>query len=309
MASAINGMSSGMSAAALKQMQDQMFKAGDKNGDGTISKDELSQVSQSSGNQSSTNVATLFSQLDSDSDGAISRLESDAAIAQAGQQMQAQGTPPPGPPPGPPPSASSSSESTEDSSDSAAIFDAMDTNKDGTVSLAELTAALRESEESSTTSFDPETLLSTIGTALQSGDISSAKEALTALQQDVASRNGGQNDPFSKDLQSLSDSLESGDLSGAQSVLAGIQEKMSAGPPDGGGMESGGNSSQDTVTQTLQALIDALDKNSSSDTASGSGASDSLKSLFTTALKSYMQQSSGSYALNTTSSTTVSATA
>ena len=103
MTSSIGGIGGGVSAALLQRMQEEMFKTADANGDGTISKDELGQVAKSGENQDGTNVDTLFSQLDSDSDGAISRLESDAAIARLGQQMQSQGMPPQGPPPGPPP--------------------------------------------------------------------------------------------------------------------------------------------------------------------------------------------------------------
>jgi len=39
MTSSINGVCGGTSASSLQQMQERMFKSGDKNGDGTISKD------------------------------------------------------------------------------------------------------------------------------------------------------------------------------------------------------------------------------------------------------------------------------
>lgn len=167
MTSSIGGIGGGMSAALLQRMQEEMFKTADADGDGTISKDELSQVAKSGENQDSTNVDSLFSQLDSDGDGAISRLESDAAIAKLGQQMQSQGMPPQGPPPGPTPEEGSS-ESSESSDEASAIFDAMDTNKDGTVSLEELTAALEKAKNSSASASGPESLLDNLATALQS---------------------------------------------------------------------------------------------------------------------------------------------
>lgn len=292
MTSSIGGIGGGISASTLKQMQEQMFKTADTNGDSSISKDELSQISKSGTKQNSTSVDEMFSQLDSDSNGAISRLESDAAIAKAGQGMEAQGPPPQGPPP-PPPSEDAAADTSQSSSDATALYDAMDTNEDGIVSPSELAAALEEAQESSASAADPRTLMDNLGNALQSGNISDAQSALSALQKDVSSHNGGQgNDPFTKDLQSLSDALESGDLSGAQSIFAGIQEKLSAGPPDkpgGANMQSGDSESADTVTKTLQVLLDALDKSSSS---SDESSSDNLKSILTSALSSYLSQSS-----------------
>ena len=315
MTSSISGIGGGISASALKQMQEQMFKTADKNGDGTISSEELSQTAQSGSSQDSTSSNEMFSQLDSNSDGAISRLESDAAIAKAGQQMQAQGTPPQGPPPGPPPSEGSDS-SSSDSTDATAIFDAMDTNEDGTVSLEELTAALDKSKDSSTTSSDPKSLLENLSKALQSGNVSDAQTAIAALQEDIASRNGGQsNDPFSKDPQSLSDSLESGNLSDAQNIFAGIQEKLAAGPPDKPAAEkalSQVDSSNDTMAKTLQTLLDAIDKSSTSSVSSTASASDSsanLKNIIKIALQSYAQQSLNGFEQNSANGTTLSASA
>lgn len=291
MTSSISSIGGGMSASALKQMQEQMFKTADINGDDSISKDELSQISKSGSGQNSSNIDEMFSQLDSNSDGAISRLESDAALAKAGQGMEAQGAPPSGPPPQPPPQEDTSSSS--DTSEAAALYDAMDTNEDGVVSPSELAAALEKSQESSTAASDPKNLLANLGSALQSGNSSDAQSAIAALQNDVSSHNGGQsNDPFSKDLQSLSDALQSGNLSDAQSIFAGIQEKLSAGPPDKpamDGMQSKDGDSQDSMITTLQAMLDDLENSS---TASKESNNDTLKSILTSALTSYLQQSS-----------------
>ncbi|QSV46707.1 EF-hand domain-containing protein [Geobacter benzoatilyticus] len=313
MTSSIGGIGGGVSAALLQRMQEEMFKTADANGDGTISKDELGQVAKSGENQDGTNVDTLFSQLDSDSDGAISRLESDAAIARLGQQMQSQGMPPQGPPPGPPPGerANSSSDSSESSTEASAIFDAMDTNQDGTVSLEELTAALEKAKNSSASASGPESLLDNLAAALQSGDISAAKEELAALQEDLSAHNGGRSDdPFSKDLQTLSEALESGSLEDARSIVAGIQDKLSSRPPHGPAPEQSQDqdgSSRDAVAATLQSVIDALEKSSSS--TSDTITAGTLKSIFTEALASYRQQSAGSYAQDSGDSAVLSATA
>lgn len=313
MTSSISGVGGGMSASALQQMQERMFKAGDKNGDGTISKDEMSQMQSSNKSQSNFSIEEIFSQIDSDNDGAITRLESDAALAKMSQQMQTQGAPPKGPPPGPPPAQSAdSSSSSEDSTDATTIFDAMDTNKDGKVSLEELTAALEKAKSSVTSNSDPKSLIENLSSALQSGNISDAQEALKALQKDVSSHNGGQsNDPFSQDLQTLSDALQSGNMSDAQSIFAGIQDKMSARPHHSGHAEGmaqtqGSGSSQDSVADTLQALLDAIDKSTSTASASNSDTNATLKNILTIALQSYTQHTTGVYSQSSADSSLLS---
>ena len=304
--SSISSTGSSMSSSMLKQMQEAMFKKADTNGDNSISKDEFSAVADSS--KSSSEVAAVFSQFDTDGDGAMSRLESDASIAKAGQGVEAQGARP-APPQGPPPAEKSDSSSST-SSDASALYDELDTNEDGVVSPAELAASL-DSSNASSSSSDPKSLLDTISTALKSGDTTTAQTALATLQEQAATRSGGRtDDPFSKDLQSVSDALASGDTSSAQSLVAGIQEKVAAHGPQQQGAETGQNpnsSSQDTVAQTLQSLLDTLDESSSS--SSDSSTSDTLKSILTEALNSYMQQSSSRYGQNAVSGTTVSATA
>jgi Ca2+-binding EF-hand superfamily protein len=306
--SSISSVSSSMSSSMLKQMQEEMFKKADANNDSSISKDEFSAMSKSEDIKSSSDAATMFAQFDTDSDGALSRLESDAAIAKAGQEMQSQGARPQGPPPGPPPSEESET-SSSDSSDVSAIFDEMDTNQDGVVSLAEMTAALDSSEESESAT-DSKTLLDTISTALESGDTTTAQAALATLQEQAAARNGGNvNDPFNKDLQELSDALASGDTSSAQSLVAGIQEKMAAHGPQNqmaGDSQNQNADSQDTVAQTLQSMLDALEESSATSEDSVNSA---LQSVIASALNSYMQQSSSSYSQTTVSGTSVSTSA
>jgi Ca2+-binding EF-hand superfamily protein len=312
----IGNSSSGIDASMLKKMQEQLFKKADKDGDGTISKAELSQMVSSSDSKNSSSVDELFKQMDSDNNGSISRLESDAVIAKAASQMQTQGMHPQGSPPPPPPQSEDTS--SVSSTDSSTVYDPMDTNKDGKVSASELLAALAKSVDSSSESSKSTSMqkdFQTLSTALKSGNVSDAQTALAALQKDVSSHSGGQSsDPFSKDLQSLSDSLQSGNISDAQNIFADIQDKFKAGAhqPHGPVPESGqieGSSSQDTVVKTLQALLDAVDKTSSatSSTSSSSDANAALKNIFTTALQSYLQQSSGSYAQSLTSGTVVSA--
>lgn len=136
--------SSKTETSSSSKLKDSVFKSADQNGDGSISEDELSTLL---GNlsQSDTTVDDLMTALDTDKNGSISKSESDAAVDKADQQRLAQGPPPP-----PPPSDSSSSSSSKSSSSQ--IFDALDTNKDGTVSTSELLAALSSEDDSSSES-------------------------------------------------------------------------------------------------------------------------------------------------------------
>ncbi len=155
--SSSTGNNSAVSAAMLKKMQEEMFKKNDLNGDGKISKDELTQVAaaaaKSTGGttgQKGPTADEVMTTLDTNKDGSLSRLESDAGVAKVTQEMQAQGkgAPPSGgaPPPGgaPPSGGSSGSGSTK-------TYDKKDTNKDGTVSdLEELTYDMKHPEAAAT---------------------------------------------------------------------------------------------------------------------------------------------------------------
>ncbi|MDD2501520.1 MAG: EF-hand domain-containing protein [Geobacter sp.] len=149
--SSIGGIGSSMSSSMLQQMQEERFTKGDTNGDSSISKDEFDALSKLGKSRGGDDTDAMFAQFDSDSDGALSRLESDAAIARASQEMRGQGMRSQGPPQGPPPSKGSETLSS-DNTDVSAVFDEMDTNQDGVVSLAEMTEALATSDQSESSS-------------------------------------------------------------------------------------------------------------------------------------------------------------
>ena len=72
-----------------------------------------------------------------------------------------------------------------------------------------------------------------IGSALQSGDLSTARTALTTFQQDLqaASKTGatqifGKNSQANADYKSLAAALQSGDLSAAQKAFASLQTDL-----------------------------------------------------------------------------------
>lgn len=89
------------SSAALPQRSDSatLFKRTDANGDGKITKDELTTVlenhaEKSDGSQGGPSVDDLFSKLDADNDGAITEAEHEAGLAQMDGER---GQPPPPP--------------------------------------------------------------------------------------------------------------------------------------------------------------------------------------------------------------------
>jgi Ca2+-binding EF-hand superfamily protein len=113
-----------------------MLAETDTNGDGSISKDELAAVLEKhakDGQNGGPSVDEMFSSMDSDGDGSVSESELTAFAEKA----------PSGPPPGgaPPPGGTGGTSSTSSSQ----TYDALDTNKDGVVSLSERLAAGKDS--------------------------------------------------------------------------------------------------------------------------------------------------------------------
>lgn len=106
------------------KFQEDLFKSIDSDGDGNISKDELTSALSSTddGGDSSIDIDDLLSQLDSDGSGGISQSELSAAM-------------PPPPPPGGMGGPGGAGGSSED------LLSSLDTNGDGVISADELAAA------------------------------------------------------------------------------------------------------------------------------------------------------------------------
>ncbi len=141
--------SRGDSDTATGQAGDDLFGKVDSDGDGSVSQTELQALleAMSGGTASKTGVSSddVFSQLDADGDGKLSEAEFDAGrpSAEAVGGMQAMGgMPPPGGPGGPgrPGGADASADSTT-------TYDPLDTNEDGVVSLTERLAGSTSSVE------------------------------------------------------------------------------------------------------------------------------------------------------------------
>lgn len=169
--------SRGDSDTATGQAGDDFFGKVDSDGDGAVSKTELQALleAMSGGTASQAGVSSddVFSQLDADGDGSLTQAEFDAgrpsgAAGEAGGGMQAMGGMPP--PPGGPGGASASANSTT-------TYDALDTNKDGEVSLTERLAG-------STSSVEQDAITALFNAIDTDGDASiSASESRTFIDQ------------------------------------------------------------------------------------------------------------------------------
>lgn len=145
--------------------EDDLFGKVDSDGSGSLSQDELTAMLQqmqgqgtsanSASGTSSDDAQALFSALDSDGDGALSQSEFDAGRPQAGAGMP---PPPPAQEASATASASASSSTTASASGAAApaaaggssttVYDELDTNEDGVVSVAERLAGAAEASDS-----------------------------------------------------------------------------------------------------------------------------------------------------------------
>jgi len=73
-----------------------------------------------------------------------------------------------------------------------------------------------------------------LGTALESGNLSAAKDALSELQKNAPADSGKKSDPMSEKMKTLTSALQSGDIAAAQVAYADIKSAMSkrpSGPP------------------------------------------------------------------------------
>jgi len=83
-------------------------------------------------------------------------------------------------------------------------------------------------------------LFQQLGSALESGNLSNAKEAMAELQKNAPARAGGENNPLSAKIETLNKAVDSGDLKAAQQAYADIKKTISQRPPaPRGGPESG----------------------------------------------------------------------
>jgi|WetSurMetagenome_2_1015567.scaffolds.fasta_scaffold60023_1 hypothetical protein len=82
-------------------------------------------------------------------------------------------------------------------------------------------------------------LFNKLGSALESGDLSAAQDAMTELQKNAPSQAGNDSNPMKAKMDKLSQALESGDITAAQDAYADIKNTLAQGPPAGGGPAGG----------------------------------------------------------------------
>ncbi|MGC3957820.1 MAG: EF-hand domain-containing protein [Verrucomicrobiota bacterium] len=166
--------SAGFASPNLEAMRQNRFKKADADSDGKITKDELSKVIPQNGKGPS--VDEVFTQVDTNQDGAIDVTEDAAALQQMEKSHGASGPHGPGGrPPGPPPDAG---KLTED------LFKSVDSDEDGSISEAELTTALSANEQ--TSSLDAKELFKLLDSdedgSVTEAELKSALETMFDLQ-------------------------------------------------------------------------------------------------------------------------------
>lgn len=110
-----------------------------------------------------------------------------------------------------------------------------------------------------------------LGSALESGNLTDAKAALTDLQKAAPQKGGPANDPMAAKVETLSKAIDAGDLKGAQTAFEDIKKSVPkkpqgmggpGGPPPGGRRPEGsGPTSGASKTSSSTKTYDKMDAN------------------------------------------------
>jgi len=82
-------------------------------------------------------------------------------------------------------------------------------------------------------------LFDNLGSALESGNLADATDAMAQIQKNAPQQSNSEKDPNSANMEKLSEALQSGDLKAAQDAYADIKQTMSQRPTAGGGRAGG----------------------------------------------------------------------
>ena len=149
-AAAMQGAQCGSGSRGPQALQEKLFTKLDVNNDGGIDQNELGQfldyVSSSTGSTSQTDTSQLFKTLDSDGDGTISKQELTDGAKKLFEELRAQLI---GSKSGSANSSTSATATTDESQDAKkqALFAKIDTNGDGSIDQSELGTFLSQKPE------------------------------------------------------------------------------------------------------------------------------------------------------------------
>ena len=82
-------------------------------------------------------------------------------------------------------------------------------------------------------------LFDKLGSALESGNLSDAKDAMTELQKYAPPQTGNDDNPMKAKMEKLSQALDSGDVTSAKDAYADIKKTMAQRPASGQGRPAG----------------------------------------------------------------------
>lgn len=256
------------SQIALAEMRQRMFSNADANGDGKISKNEMTKVVANMP-QGGPSVDDIFSKLDTDGDGSITQSEFAA-------REKAHGQPHGGPPP-----MMSGTGNMSSADFLKQLFSDADTNGDGKITKDELTQVMANAPEGGSSVDDIISKLDTDG----DGSISQSEflAGSTADQQAQGLQNGLSVD----DLFSKLDTDGDGSIS---------KSEFKASMANGSSSVQAGNSGDKLVETLLEALENKTKTASStSGSESQSTSATSIAAMLSSVLKTYMQSSSISW--------------
>jgi hypothetical protein len=246
----------------MKQMQQQMFKAMDTNGDGKVDKNELSafqKTQQANGKQGAPSVDEIFKQSDSNSDGGITLQEMQDSMAKIAQQMM-QGQ---------------ASQQTQEASSNNPMaqmkqnFDDLGSAlKSGNISDAKAVFDKLQQNAPSQGSQPPE--IESLSKALDSGNLKGAQAAYSSIQ-----------DKMSQGPQGVM-AADSGQTQGSSAQDDVIKTLLAALSKE-----------EDSTSSSAPKK-----KHSSQSSASSDSSTASVKDMLAAALKSYTKWSASSYAQN-----------
>jgi Ca2+-binding EF-hand superfamily protein len=239
------------------QMQKQIFGKLDTNGDGSLSTDELDQLA-TNGPSGGPSAADFLKQMDTNSDGSVSESEFKSSA----------------PPPPPPSQGGMSGTSSADFVQQ--LLNQIDTDGDGSVSESELSNILDQDTTSTSTT--------TTASSTESATTSSAD--------------------FIKQLFDTMDTDSDGSISSDElSKYVANNPPMPPPPPSGGfgateqAEQTSSTQATDTQSNMLEELLTALKENQTTNSSTGTDGSqtNTISSMLSSVLQSYMQLASNSF--------------